>query len=193
MNLNISLQNAALNYLAKGLSVIPFDEKKPLIPWKQYQYELPTEVDTEEHFSNEAVTQLAIVLGSVSGDLEVLQIDDPTDTIVSEFLKEVRTTYPQLHDTLCMVRTPKGGYHVYYRCENHLTSSRKLAQFGAATIAVSSEQKCMIAPPTPGYKTVHGDMYNIPVWKQEPIEAVQRFAAGLYEYLRTDQTAAHGR
>src|SRR5262245_47555362 len=69
-----NMLESALNYLARGWSVIPVTEKEPLIEWKQYQDRRPSEEELEAWFSEYPNASVAVVTGKISG-LVVLDID----------------------------------------------------------------------------------------------------------------------
>ena len=60
--------NAALEYLDQGFSVIPINPatKRPLIQWKKYQSELPTDEDIEEWWNKWPNANVAIITGKLS-------------------------------------------------------------------------------------------------------------------------------
>ena len=65
--------------------------------------------------------------GKVSGNLEILDFDDPDAAKSwSDLLKKEGNS--QLLETLPVVMTPTGGFHVYYRCEEPVEGDQKLAQ-----------------------------------------------------------------
>lgn len=74
---DISNLEIALKYLNRGLSVIPIraNSKKPLIGWKEYQTQLPTEDEVREWWGKNPDANIAIITGEVSG-ICVLEIDD---------------------------------------------------------------------------------------------------------------------
>jgi hypothetical protein len=96
----------AQQYAAAGLSVIPClpRDKKPAIPWQQYQERRATASELSAWFGNGKAHNLAIVTGAVSGVL-VLDVDG------SEGLASIADK--SLPPTPC-VKTAK-GYHYYYR------------------------------------------------------------------------------
>jgi len=68
----------ALLYRSLGLSVIPVPTgtKKPVIPWKHYQHNKPSEAEIVEWFTKSPDSNIGIVTGRVSG-LVVLDVDTP--------------------------------------------------------------------------------------------------------------------
>jgi len=74
---DISNLEIALKYLNRGFSVIPIkpNSKDPLIGWKKYQTQLPTEDEVREWWEEHPDANIAIITGKVSG-ICVLEIDD---------------------------------------------------------------------------------------------------------------------
>jgi len=101
---------AALEYLDLGISVIPIipRDKKPLIPWQEFQRRLPTEDEVYSWFECHPERNLAIVCGPVSGDLVVVDIDGRDGMT---WAKE------NLPATSVYSKTPKNEFtfHGYYR------------------------------------------------------------------------------
>jgi len=70
------IQQAALEYLARGWSVVPVRarEKRPLLAWQIYQQRYPTAADLRAWFARWPEANVAIVTGAVSG-LVVVDVD----------------------------------------------------------------------------------------------------------------------
>lgn len=98
----------ALDLWQRGLSIFPVpapdavhDGKKPVMPWKQYQTERPTEAEVREWFS--APQNVAIVTGALSG-LVAIDADNPA---------AVRWIATHLPYTPWQTATAK-GFHLFY-------------------------------------------------------------------------------
>jgi hypothetical protein len=67
---------AALNYLARGWSVVPVAErgKRPMVRWQTFEDRRPTEAEVRGWFERWPSSNIAVVTGAVSG-LVVLDID----------------------------------------------------------------------------------------------------------------------
>src|SRR5688572_12316145 len=75
----VDMLGVALDYRARGLSVVPQapGEKKPYVKWKPFQVEPPTVDDLEDWFGRcFPDAGIALVLGPVSG-LLVVDVDGP--------------------------------------------------------------------------------------------------------------------
>ncbi len=101
------MQEAVNNYHQQGFCIIPVaaDSKVADEKWKSYQERKPTVKELASWFSD-GHRNVAIVCGSVSGGLTVLDIDDIAlaDQLADDVPLRAETT---------MVRTPGGGLHVY--------------------------------------------------------------------------------
>jgi hypothetical protein len=109
---------------------------------------------------------LAIVTGRVSGNLEVLDFDDPE--LYEPWADTVRGNVPDLWPRLAVVRTQSGGTHVYLRCADGIDGNRKLAVDPArpggkfTLIETRGEGGYVLAPPSAGYTPVQGDLTAVP-------------------------------
>lgn len=100
-----SILSWAEEYLEKGYSIIPLEEKgkKPAIIWKKYQKERATLDEAKAWFTNSS-RNIGVVTGSITG-LYVVDIDvSHSGTLQSAGLSDDAWT----------VLTGSGGYHVYY-------------------------------------------------------------------------------
>lgn len=101
-----SLQTAKL-YHEAGICTIPCWNKKPLIPWHDFRYEMPTWDMVRGWYRRWQRPQLAVVCGVVSGNLAVLDVDS------LEKCAEVESAHPFLKDTFT-VRSGSGRGRHYY-------------------------------------------------------------------------------
>jgi Bifunctional DNA primase/polymerase, N-terminal len=119
----------ALHLRDSGLSTIPVradGSKEPaLCSWKEYQGRLPTKDELTKWFSGRSQLGIAVIGGSVSGNLEIIDIDSPP--LIAEWLNLVEGQAPGLLTGLPQVKTPSGGLHVFYRCEK-IAGNTKLAE-----------------------------------------------------------------
>lgn len=104
------MQAAVNEYASMGFSVIPIkpNDKRPWISeWKPYQECRPTSQELRQWFRADD-KNLAIVCGPVSGNLGVLDIDDPE-------LAKAMAADVGLQAETTIIETPRGGIHIYIR------------------------------------------------------------------------------
>ena len=109
--------DTAIRLAKSGLSVIPIRADATKAPaceaWKEFQTRIPSEVEIRRMFRKDC--GVGIVAGEVSGNLEVLDVEN--EAPFAEFCELVREHDPTLIDLLPRVETPSGGHHLFYRCE----------------------------------------------------------------------------
>lgn len=107
------LLEAALDYLARGWSVIPVrpGDKRPLIEWQDYQQRLPGADEVRHWFARWPDTNLGIVTGAVSR-LVVLDVDPAHDGVTG--LNTLQKRHGALPETVEAV-SGGGGRHLYFR------------------------------------------------------------------------------
>lgn len=100
-----------------GWSIMPVIDKRPLIAWEPLQKEPPNEEMLRCWFGKKArPTGMAVINGSVSGNLACRDFDNPMS------YQAWGLRFPELKDMLPTVKTSK-GYHVYYK-ELSISSTR---------------------------------------------------------------------
>lgn len=99
---------AALDYHARGWCVIPAEGKRACTPWRKFQTKRPTEEQIRNWFGSGEATNIAIVLGDVSGGLVCRDFDQTKSYVAWS------QAHPDLAKTLPTVWTPRGR-HVYCR------------------------------------------------------------------------------
>jgi hypothetical protein len=122
----------ALCYAAAGLSVVPVATDGTKCPargqaWRQFQTRIPSVSETRHMFRGEV--GIGIICGSVSGNLETLDVDAPE--LVEPFEAAVQDALPGVLELLPIVATPRsngGGRHYRYRLEGRVQGNLKLAQ-----------------------------------------------------------------
>jgi len=119
-------------YLEAGLSVVPIRadaSKAAATAWKQYTERRPTPEEVDQWAGRH--TGIAIIGGAVSGNVEVIDIDEPA--LVRPYVDALKAQDPTLPGRLCFVATPrrneigKTGCHLLYRCEAPVAGNTKLA------------------------------------------------------------------
>ena len=158
---------AAQAYRAAGLSVIPIrrdGSKRPNCgSWKSYQQEPADEAQVRKWFDVESPPGVAVIGGDVSGGLECLDFDAEAETIFREWCALVEDEAPGLVARLSVARTPKGGYHVRFRCPDMpIPGNTKLATDPAAKavlIETRGEGGYALAPGCPAECHPTGRLY----------------------------------
>jgi len=153
-------------YLEYGYYTLPTTEKKsPCVPFGQdWKEELP-----DEMFEN--CYGIGLKLGSVSGFIECMDFDNHMNNAknkLSEYLSilEVKEIYEK--HKLPVESTVSGGYHILYKCLE-MEGSRKLAlqlkedKTTDCFIETKGLSSYICIDPTPGYKFIRNDFFNIPL------------------------------
>jgi len=107
-----TLLESALELWRSGFSVIPIQPggKRPLVPWIEYQNHRPTEEEIHQWWQQYPNANIGIVTGKVSG-IVVIDLDLDPDKDDNESGARIYEQAP----TDLIVKTGRGGYHLYYR------------------------------------------------------------------------------
>jgi len=135
--MNKTLKTALL-YLSKKVSVIPLNPKSklPACAWKDYAVRLPTEAEVMKWWTDNPEYNLGVVTGLVS-NLTVVDFD------VKNGLSSKINDLPQ---TL-KVKTPSGGFHLYYKYEPSLRTGVDI--FGDMSgVDIRNDGGYVVAPPS---------------------------------------------
>ena len=119
-----NIQEAAIQLLSLGYSVIPTnaDKTPALSSWKRHQKQaMPVETAKKVFYNG---CSLAMVGGAVSGNLECLDFDKPE--LFQPFIDMLKGINQEFAGRLVKVRTPSGGYHLIYRCQQPCAGNQKL-------------------------------------------------------------------
>lgn len=215
---------AALRYVAAGLSCIPvtLPSKGPfssLLPhgkhgptWEPYMTTIATDTMIRKWFERPGVA-LALVCGTVSGGLEILDFDNKGSPnaidLYSQWVALVEPIAPGLVNRLPLEKSLSGGYHIFYRC-SEIEGSQKLAQrrptpdelTRESTIKVvtlietrgerhtkdgARHSSYCIVSPTPGYTLLGGDLTAIPIITNQERAVLIRAARVLSSYVHERQ------
>lgn len=139
----LSTEQAALDYLQRGWSVIPVRErdKRPAVPWKVYQSKRVSEKTLRDWFRRSPNYNVAIVTGALSR-LIVLDIDPRHGGNAS--LKKLESRHGPLPETLESV-TGGGGRHLYFTHPGGEIRNRTNIEPG---IDLRGDGGCIVAPPS---------------------------------------------
>ncbi|MFL6209836.1 MAG: AAA family ATPase [Pyrinomonadaceae bacterium] len=191
-----AVKDAADRYVAATLSIFPVrtdGSKAPIVAWKGYQSRIADESEVDQWFRTEC--GIAIVGGKVSGNLEILDFDEPE--VFEPWCVLVERFSPGLIDRLPLVLTPSGGFHLYYRNTVEVDGNLKLAQRAGENgrpnvlIETRGEGGYVIAPPSPAechparkpYELLRGDLTNIPVIERHERESLLECARSFNQYV----------
>ena len=110
-----------------GLSIFCTNSQKvPIGKWKQYQHIIAPINIWYSHYQNQGT--VGVVTGKISGNLEVIDIDeknDPTHKISDDYFGLIPV---ELLTRLLIQTTPHDGYHLIYRCPDvEIEGNQKLA------------------------------------------------------------------
>jgi len=190
------LADAALQYQAAGLRIIPFwndpDPQKQFPIWAKYRIAQSAE-QVRRLFAKPA-DRLAILTGIDS--IEAIDIDtkhDPLKTIDKEFFDLVREDEMAAAalEKCVLVRTKSGGWHIIYRAEN-IEGSRKLATREGekeAMIETRGTGALLFAAPSPGYEVTQGCYTQIQRINDEERTALISIACALSDRLEAYSVA----
>lgn len=163
----------AFAYAVNGYSVMPLRlDKKPLLAtWKKYQDRPATEDEITKWWADKPTANIGIITGKVSG---IIVVDIDTKGGLQE--KHLKTFPPTF-----TVKTPTGGYHLYYlHAEGFTISANAYPQYPG--VDLRADGGFVVAPPSHcEYKKdgheIKGDYTVIKKGKLAPFP-VKLFAAG---------------
>ncbi|MCX5803457.1 MAG: bifunctional DNA primase/polymerase [Proteobacteria bacterium] len=142
---------SALNYLARGFSVIPIrPDKTPYIQWAEFQTRLPSTEEIKTWWQKWPDAMIGIVTGKLS-DLCAIDCDsEEGETAIEELL-------PDSID-IPTARTPGGGKHLYFKMPDEPIGNNTGAIPG---VDFRGEGGYIILPPSQnsngeGYKWIEG-------------------------------------
>ena len=157
----------AMGLAEAELSVIPVrtdGSKAPAIKtWAPYQDVIATPEEISRMFGRNVGIGIGIVGGKASNNLEILDFDKVG--IFEQFSEGVEWQQPGLIEKLPAVRTPSGGTHLYFRCEQ-IEGNQKLAMWPGedgkvkAVIETRGEGGFIVSAPSHGKVHQSGRPYG---------------------------------
>lgn len=133
----MTFHDFAHQYMNMGWCVIPVrpNDKRPAVPWKEYQTHTPDEPTLDHWFGNGTGYGIAVVTGSIS---ELLVLDCDNDAAVEEATRRGIPPTPT-------AQTSKGR-HFYFRYSGHdiHNSASKIAE----GMDIRAEGGYVVAPPS---------------------------------------------
>jgi hypothetical protein len=135
-----------LNLRKAGMSVIPVEGKRPLVPWAEFQSRQATEAEIAQWYETWPQAGVGIVTGRIS-NLVVLDVDGKV---------EEPQTWVETHTTPTMaVQTPRGGLHLYYAHPGtEVRNTAHTFEVGGLPCDIRGDGGFVVAPPSPGYKAL---------------------------------------
>lgn len=158
-----------MDYLSLGINAIAVNEnKRAIFPWKEYQNRQISRNEFNAQMNDPKARGVAVICGSVSGGLEVIDID--TKYATYDLWEKIKKAIPQkLFKKLFIVTTKSGGKHLYYKCEviegNQKLANRELSNLEKKAsphikhltiIETRGEGGYVVAPPSQGYQVEQG-------------------------------------
>jgi hypothetical protein len=126
--------DAALDYLKRGLSILPLaKDKKPLMQWQELQTRQPTELEVRQWFKQWPDCNIGIVTGKIS-NLTVIDCDSQ---------EAIESFYAGYQGKTPNVKTPH-GMHFYFQYQEGVRNTARLTDH----IDVRSEGGYVVAPPS---------------------------------------------
>ncbi|MCX6280200.1 MAG: DUF3987 domain-containing protein [Bacteroidetes bacterium] len=157
-----SLLTTASDYLLEGLNPIPlWNNKAPMLEkGHPFLYQLVNEDSLDRLFSK--AEKIGVVCGDVSSGFECMDFDAKAGEPIAEIFQRIMTD-PTANtiikrNNLPIVKTPSGGYHIYYRQSERKQASRVLAYWetGKVMIETRGNGAYVATIPSEGYKQLHG-------------------------------------
>lgn len=189
-------------HLAKdhNVSVIPIapGSKSPPshLRWKKYQSAQMSVEEVRRHF--DGVDRLGIVMGKVSGSMECIDFDEPAKYEEWRSLLD-ENGLTDLTSSLVIELTPRGGTHVFYRCET-IEGNQKLAlrypteeereanprENARVMIETRGEGGLVVCQPTEGYTQVQNKLSQIPTISTDERESLIHAARSFNEVVKAN-------
>lgn len=103
----VNIIEAAHAYLDANVSIIPLVGKLPSVAWNEFRQTPPARARVRWWLQTGKMQNIGIVLGTVSGGLVVLDVDDP------EAVTTFERTFPEMANTMT-VQTSRGRHYYWY-------------------------------------------------------------------------------
>ena len=191
---------AARQYLAAGFSLIPIKadgSKAPAVSeWKPFQTRKPTEDELVQWFGTNTPRGIGLVWGEISGHGEALDFD-AAGLLYAPFLALCHDQGMEaVMDSMPLVETPTGGFHLLYRCSGPVSGNQKLSQRQTETgletlIETRGEGGYTVAPGSPPachrasrpYRFLRGGSNTLPTITPADREILLALAATLTQHI----------
>ncbi|MBL7871377.1 MAG: bifunctional DNA primase/polymerase [Cyclobacteriaceae bacterium] len=177
-----TISDFANTLLDSGLSVIPVKDKIPTLQWKQFQTRKPNRDEVNYNDS------IALVCGSVSGGVEVIDVDvknDSSGTLIERLTEAIFKDSPDITDADLLIQsTPSGGCHLIYKCDK-IEGNQILAKGVDKKVLIETRGVggYVCIDPSPGYQVRSGSLTEIPTISREQRENLFTACRSLNEYF----------
>jgi hypothetical protein len=140
LNGEATVLDHALAYNRHGISTIPVKADGTKMPdvssWREYAETRPSELQVKSwHATGDR--GIALIHGEVSGGTEVIDLD--LGDLLDPFVEALDHAAPGLYQKLCVIQTPRPGYHLYYRCDT-VQGNQKLARRPATADEIAAAE-----------------------------------------------------
>jgi hypothetical protein len=162
--------------------------RKPRVSWKQYLKHRPAWYQIERYFASLGdPSGIAILCGSTSGNLEVLDIEEGR---LFQLLEYKAGT--ELFSRLVIVKTPSGGFHVYYRCDTiqpgfHVAKNKAgdllIETLGIGDLVTAPGSPAQVHRLNKPYRIISGDILNVPTITPAERDTILAAARGFNTYI----------
>jgi len=171
-----------------GYSLIPVREradtghpaKSPYSGWKQWQHQRATVQQLWNAMDKNYTTAVAMICGAISGNVEVIDIDNKNKPgIETSLFNDIRTLFPDLFNKLRIHRSPSGGFHIIYKVNVAIPGNKKLASRNSTEDEIKAGQArvknfletrgeggYVLVPPSGGYTVVQDKEPPILTWDE---------------------------
>jgi len=152
-------------YMGYNLSVIPMDkDQRPAGSADSYKGKIIDETTSEQLFLKPEVSGIGIICGKASANLVVLEVDcSHAENLWGKFKAIIKDQMPKFLKCFVIASANNKKYYLFYRCDGARRGmSIALDQQERPLMRTIGEGDYVIAPPSPGYKFLQGDLSVIP-------------------------------
>ena len=155
--------NRVSQYMGHDFRVIPIKtdgSKAPKInQWKPFQDPDHPPCDIEQFQTD---CGIGILCGACSGNLEVMDFDEPG--LFKKYATQMESLHPDIIKHCVIIDTPAGGNHIWYRCEEDVQGNQKLAMSTdgkKVRIETRGEGGYVLGPGSPNECHHTGNIYRV--------------------------------
>jgi|1185.fasta_scaffold00001_16 hypothetical protein len=154
--------DVAISMHNNNIVAIPVHKSKIAVSaeWSRLEYKTNSRLKTQTRFAYDH-HGIAILTGKASDNLEAIDIDcyhmqttKYGGDLALDIMKKIKGC-PLLRMVIfCMIKTPRGGYHLIYRCEEVGPPQYLATINGERVISSKGEKGYIVTYPTPGYEAL---------------------------------------